>query len=173
MMMLNDEVNVLRQVPLFACIEPARLKKLAFSSQRVHFAAGETLFRQGDPGDYAYIIVKGTTEVLTEHDSQTIRIAVVPAGNLVGEIALLCGGTRRATVRASEATDVLAIESKNFLRLLSDDSIACTKMMRMLAERLAETTADLIAARAELNADVLHYPNGLEPAQCDGSSGAV
>ncbi len=173
MMMLNDEVNVLRQVPLFSCIVVARLKKLAFSSQRVHFEKGEALFRQGDDADQAYIIISGNADVLTDSPTGPIHIAVIPAGNVVGEIALLCGGSRRATVRAAEPLDVLAIDNKYFMRLISEDSTACAGMMRVLAERLAETTADLIAARAELNADTVHHPDGLAPAQCDGRSGGL
>ncbi|WP_374634899.1 cyclic nucleotide-binding domain-containing protein [Paracoccus sp. (in: a-proteobacteria)] len=173
MMMLNDEVNVLRQVPMFSCIDAAKLKKLAFSSHRMRFETGEMLFRQGDDADHAYILITGHAEVLTDGPTGPILIAVIPAGNIVGEIALLCGGSRRATVRAAEPLEVLVIENKCFMRMLSEDSTACTKILRMVAERLAETTADLIAARAELNADVVHYPNGLDAAQCDGGSGAL
>lgn len=171
MMILNDEVNVLRQVSMFSGIDPAKLKKLAFSSHRVHFEAGETLFHQGDDADHAYIIISGHAVVLTEGPSGAIPIAEIPAGNIVGEIALLCGGSRRATVRAAAPLDVLVIENKCFMRMLSEDGATCTKILRVLAERLAETTADLIAARAELNADTVHHPHGLEPAQCDGRGG--
>ena len=173
MMMLNDEVNVLRQVPLFSCIDAARLKKLAFSSQRVHFEKGEALFRQGDDADQAYIIISGNASVMTDGADGPTRIAEIPAGNIVGEIALLCGGSRRATVQALDSMDVLAIDSKCFMRMLSEDSTACANIMRVLAERLADTTADLIAARAELCNDVVHYPNGLAPARCDGRSGGL
>ena len=173
MLMLNDEVNVLRQVPMFSCIEGAKLKKLAFSSHRVHFDTGETLFHQGDDADHAYIIITGHADVLTDGPTGPILIAEIPAGNIVGEIALLCGGSRRATVRAASPLEVLVIESKCFMRMLSEDGVACTKILRVLAERLAETTADLIAARAELNGDTVHHPGGLEPAQCDGRSGAL
>lgn len=168
MLMLNDEVNMLRQVPMFSCIEPGKLKKLAFSSHRMHFDTGETLFRQDDDADHAYIIITGHAEVLTDGPKGPILIAEIPAGNIVGEIALLCGGSRRATVRAAEPLDVLVIENKCFMRMLAEDGMACTKVLRVVAERLAETTADLIAARAALNADEVHYPSGLEPAQCDG-----
>ena len=173
MLMLNDEVNVLRQVPMFSCIDAAKLKKLAFSSHRVRFETGETLFRQGDDADHAYIIITGHADVLTDGPSGPILIAQIPAGNIVGEIALLCGGSRRATVRAAEPLEVLVIENKCFMRMLAEDGVACTKILRVLAERLAETTADLIAARAELNGDTVHYPEGLEPAQCDGRSGGL
>ena len=104
MMMLNDEVNILRQVPLFASIDPSRLKKLAFSSHRQHFVAGEELFHQGDDADHAYIIISGNASVMTDGADGPTRIAEIPAGNIVGEIALLCGGSRRATVRTGSSS---------------------------------------------------------------------
>lgn len=173
MLMLNDEVNILRQVPLFSSIDPCRLKKLAFSSHRQHFVAGEELFHQGDDADHAYIIITGNASVLTDGPNGPTRIAEIPAGNIVGEIALLCGGSRRATVQALDAMDVLAIDNKCFMRMLSEDSTACANIMRVLAERLADTTADLIAARAELANDTVLYPNGLAPAKCDGQVGGL
>lgn len=153
-MALNDEVNVLRQVPLFSCLDPLRLKKLAFASQRMHYDAGEALFRQGDEADNAYIIISGHAEILADSAvpgaTEEIRIAEIRPGNIVGEVALLYGGNRTATVRALAPLDVLAIEPSDFLSLLSDDRVACIKMMRVLAQRLAATTADLITARAAL-----------------------
>ena len=55
-MSLNEEVEVLRSVPLFAKIEPSKLKLLAFTSERLTFLPGGELFHQGDPGEAAYII---------------------------------------------------------------------------------------------------------------------
>ena len=111
--------------------------------------------------------------MLTDGPNGPTRIAEIPAGNIVGEIALLCGGSRRATVQALDAMDVLAIDNKCFMRMLSEDSTACANIMRVLAERLADTTADLIAARAELANDTVLYPNGLAPAKCDGQVGGL
>ncbi|SMO65953.1 cyclic nucleotide-binding domain-containing protein [Paracoccus laeviglucosivorans] len=149
-MALNEEVNVLRQVPLFSCLEPLRLKKLAFASQRMHYDPTEVLFQQGDDADKAYILISGRAEILADGASGDIRIAELPPGSIVGEVALLCGGLRTATVRALEPLDVLAIEPQDFLAVLSEDRGACVRMMRVLAQRLAVTTSDLIAARAEL-----------------------
>jgi len=62
-MTLQQEVQLLRQVPLFAKIDPARLKLLAFTSDRLVFAKDDVLFRQGEPGDAAYLILSGAAEV--------------------------------------------------------------------------------------------------------------
>lgn len=146
-MALCDEVKLLERVPLLSCLDAVRLKKLAFSSQRVHFDPGDILFRQGDEADCAYILVHGTAEVLGHGPSGDVCIDRIPQGNLVGEVALLCGGPRPATVRAATPIDALLIEPRAFLRLLSEDSGACVSMMRQLARRLAATTLELIAAR--------------------------
>ena len=58
-MTLQQDVEVLRRIPLFAKIEPAKLKLLAFTSEHLEFAPGEPLCRQGEPGDSAYIVLDG------------------------------------------------------------------------------------------------------------------
>ena len=65
---LQDEVDVLRRIPLFANIDPARLKLLAFTSDRMAFAAGQELFHEGDAGDAAYVIIDGAVDVLKDTD---------------------------------------------------------------------------------------------------------
>src|SRR5258706_10398056 len=58
-MSLNEEVEMLRRIQLFAKVEPAKLKLLAFTSERAVFQAEEVLFHQGDAADAPYIIVAG------------------------------------------------------------------------------------------------------------------
>src|SRR5260221_6238374 len=62
-MSLNEEVEMLRRIQLFAKVEPAKLKLLAFTSERAVFQAEEVLFHQGDAADAAYIIVAGEVAV--------------------------------------------------------------------------------------------------------------
>ena len=54
---LSDEVDLLRRIPLFAQIDPSKLKLLAFTSERVAFEDGQALFKQGDEGDAAYVVM--------------------------------------------------------------------------------------------------------------------
>ncbi|MGO6900144.1 cyclic nucleotide-binding protein, partial [Rhizobium ruizarguesonis] len=58
-MLLRDEVEMLRRVPIFSRIAPAKLKLLAFTSDRMTYKAGQNLFLQGDVGDAAYVILSG------------------------------------------------------------------------------------------------------------------
>ena len=65
-MSLNEDVERLRKIPLFAKIEPSKLKLLAFTAQRLTFNANESLFHQGDIGDAAYIIIDGSADVVVD-----------------------------------------------------------------------------------------------------------
>ena len=74
-MLLKDEVGMLRQVPLFSGVAPAKLKLLAFTSDRVTYAPGQTLFKQGDDGDAAYVVLSGSADVLVDSASGQIKVA--------------------------------------------------------------------------------------------------
>src|SRR5262245_12639505 len=100
-MLLKDEVELLRRVPLFSGIEPAKLKLLAFTSDRLSFEPGQVLFEQGDPGDAAYVVLSGTADVLVRRETNTIKVANLAPNSIVGEIAILCDIPRTATVQAA------------------------------------------------------------------------
>ena len=70
-MSLKQEFELLRRVPIFAEIEPAKLKLLAFMSERVGFDPGKRLMQQGDPADAAYLIIDGHAEVILEDTCRT------------------------------------------------------------------------------------------------------
>ncbi|RYE54500.1 MAG: cyclic nucleotide-binding domain-containing protein [Rhizobiaceae bacterium] len=148
--MLKDEVQTLRQIPLFAGVAPAKLKLLAFASDRVSYRTGETLFRQGDPGDAAYVILEGRADILAEADTGQIRIAVLEDNAIVGEIAILCDVSRTATVRAAGPLEALRIRKDDFLKLLADYPDMMFEILRSLAQRLARTTSELTDARAQI-----------------------
>lgn len=144
---LNDEVKVLRQVPMFAGIAPAKLKLLAYTSDRLSYRCGEALFRQGEDGDAAFVILNGTADVLVETDRGEVKVAELAENAVVGEIAILCDIARTATVRAATPVEVLRISKENFLKLLSDFPEMTIEIVRVLASRLAHTTSELTAER--------------------------
>jgi len=150
-MILKDEVELLRRVPLFAGVEPSKLKLLAFTSDRMSFEAGQTLFEQGDPGDAAYVVLNGSAEVLVNRAGSQIKVADLEQNAIVGEIAILCDVPRTATVRAHERLETLKISKDQFLRLLAEFPDMAIEIMRVLADRLGRTTAELSEARAQLS----------------------
>jgi CRP-like cAMP-binding protein len=150
-MLLNDEVGMLRRVPLFSGIEPTKLKLLAFTSDRVSYSAGQILFRQGDEGDAAYVILSGTAEVLVESENGQIKVAELEPNSIVGEIAILCNVSRTATVRAAAPLEALRIRKEHFLKLLTEFPEMTIEILRVLAERLSHTTTELADARSGRN----------------------
>lgn len=149
-MLLKDEVDLLRRVPLFAEMEPAKLKLLAFTSTRMAFQPGQALFRQGDAGDAAYLIMSGEAEVVAETPSGEVPLAKIGQNAVVGEIAILCDVPRTATVRAATRLETLKIEKEHFLRLIREFPDLGINVMRELGNRLTKTSAELSQARSEL-----------------------
>lgn len=146
-MLLNDEVKMLKHVPLFAGVSPAKLKLLAFTSERVAFRAGETLFLEGNPGDAAFVILSGSADILVKGTDGDIKVAEVGQNAIVGEIAILCDVARTATVKALTDVETLRISKENFFKLLTDFPEVTIEMVRVLADRLSRTTAELTEAR--------------------------
>jgi CRP/FNR family cyclic AMP-dependent transcriptional regulator len=147
-MTIDEEVELLRKIPLFSKVDPAKLKLLAFASERAVFAPGETLFHQGDLGDAAYIIIGGEAEVLINGPGGPIAVATVGKNDFVGEIAILCDVPRTASVRAVSALTTLRITKDLFLRMLMDFPAIGIEVMRVLAQRLEHTTERLRDALA-------------------------
>ena len=148
-MLLKDEVGMLRQVPLFSGVAPAKLKLLAFTSDRETYAPGQLLFRQGDVGDAAYVVLSGKAEVMVDSPAGQIKVAEVDPNSIVGEIAILCNVSRTATVRATTAVEALRIRKDHFLRLLGEYPEMTVEIMRVLADRLSHTTAELTEERSK------------------------
>lgn len=148
-MSLLEEVEMLRRVPLFADIEPAKLKLIAFTSERVTFDPEQYVFHQGDMGDAAYIIMEGDADVLIDGPGGARVVAKVGRNEFVGEIAILCDVPRTASIRASTRVVTLRISKDLFFRLLTDFPKMSLTIMRVIAKRLENTTAQLRRVLAE------------------------
>lgn len=147
MSLLSTEVDLLRRVPLFAGIEPSKLKLLAYTSDVVTYRPGQILFRKGDAGDAAYVIIAGDAEVSIPADSGEIPIAQLHDGDFLGEIAILCDTPRTATITARSELKALRIRKEPFIQLLHQFPDMAIQMTRILAERLTRTTAELVDAQ--------------------------
>lgn len=151
-MSIQDEVSVMRRIPLFAHIDTQKLKLLAFTSERLMFEPGQFLFQQGDEGDAAYVIIDGQADVLIDDPKGPIAVARMERNALVGEIAILCDVPRTATIRATTQLDTLRITKARFLELLAEYPELSVEIMKTLAQRLARTTNELSDARSRLRA---------------------
>ncbi|NBB71489.1 MAG: cyclic nucleotide-binding domain-containing protein [Alphaproteobacteria bacterium] len=150
-MSLDDDAQVLKNIPLFSKVEPTKLKLLAFTSERLNFLAGDALFAEGDTADAAFIILDGEAAVEVRSDGGFVEVARVGRNDIVGEIAILCDIPRTATVRARSDLVALRVSKDGFFHLVTQFPQVGIEIMAELAARLHHTTQALTAARAQLD----------------------
>jgi CRP-like cAMP-binding protein len=150
-MSLTKDAEVLRNIPLFAKIEPAKLKLLAFTSERLEYRSGDELFHQGDFGDSAFIILDGEVDILVDTTRGPVNVATLGKNQIIGEIALLCDVPRTATVVAHSDLETLRVSKDGFFHLVSHFPQVGIEVMSELASKLNRTTQALTDARARLD----------------------
>jgi CRP/FNR family transcriptional regulator, cyclic AMP receptor protein len=150
-MSLKQEFELLRRVPIFAEIEPAKLKLLAFMSERVGFDPGKRLMQQGEPADAAYLIIEGHAEVIAETPAGPVILATVGPNEIVGEMGILCNAPRNATICAKDRLIALRISKEPFMRMVREFPNIAVSIMQELAHRLDSTNNQLRTARAEVS----------------------
>ena len=149
-MSILSEVDRLRRIPLFAQIDTSKLKLLAFTSERLAFEKGAVLFKQGDRGDSAFLILEGSVDVVVESANGPVTVAHLGQNAFVGEMSLLCDTPRTAAVVATAPLDTLKIKKELFFQLLRDMPQMTLEILRELAERLNNTNKELSTAYAKL-----------------------
>ncbi|MFC0216165.1 ATP-binding cassette domain-containing protein [Paenibacillus chartarius] len=109
--------------------------------QRLNYAPGEVIVRAGEEGDKAYIITKGKVNVyMPRPPGEDVHVATLEAGQYFGEIALMRGGPRTATVRASEhgAVELMALGKEAFGAVIGSSSLTRQEMDQVIRQRLEE-----------------------------------
>ncbi len=130
---LDTEVGVLRRVPLFAMLSAPVLEDLARALTRVEAPAGETVAREGRPGDEYFVVVAGELGV----SIGATHVRTLGPGDGFGEIALLHEGVRTATVAATSAVTLYALERAAFLEAVTGSRQTHRAARELVAERLA------------------------------------
>jgi CRP-like cAMP-binding protein len=132
-MSLIKDMEILSNIPLFAKVNPARLKLLAFTSERLEYLSGDELFHQDDYGDAAYVILQGEAEILVDTPRRAIKIATLGKNEIIGEIAILCDVPRTATVVAHSDLDTLRVSKEGFFHLVTEFPQVGVEVMSALA----------------------------------------
>jgi MFS family permease len=128
----TDEVQLLRDVPIFGPLPAPELERLAKALEPARVDAGSTVFRQGDEGDLFYVIRGGSAEV--EADSRRVR--VLGPGDSFGEIALIRDVPRTATIRAITDLDLLTLDRAVFVATLTHHPESAAAAGSIVAARL-------------------------------------
>jgi CRP-like cAMP-binding protein len=128
---------LLRRVPLFARLEDAQLDALAAATTTRRLAAREELCHKGDAAGQVYVVASGRLKVLsTSQDGDEVVLNLLGAGEVIGELPLLLGGQRTATVVALEPSEMVVLERREFLRFLRERPEAASELLTTLAERV-------------------------------------
>ncbi len=152
-MAMLKEAQQLKQVPLLSGLDARQLKLLAFTCEVFEYADRDYLFYQDETSDCAYVILGGEVEILSgERGSNEVLLATLGANNLVGEMAVLSGANRTASVRARGAVSALRIPNERFLELISGHPQVALDVLRTLSAKLADTSRHAAELQHQLDA---------------------
>jgi predicted acylesterase/phospholipase RssA/CRP-like cAMP-binding protein len=130
--------ELLRGVPVLAELDESLLRGISAEVGLVSVAAGDWLFRAGDHARTAYVIASGRLEVVVEDPEEAV-IGVLRRGSVIGELALLRGGRRAASIRAQRDSTLIALDRDQFEALMSGSPAFALALTRALAEQVAST----------------------------------
>jgi MFS family permease len=128
----DHRLALLRANSIFAPLPGSTLEHLATALDAVGFAAAQTIFRQGDPGDRFYLVDRGEVEVSVDGGAPV----VLGPGDYFGEIALLRGVPRTATVTARTAVDLLALDREEFIAAVTGHAPSAEAADAVIGARL-------------------------------------
>lgn len=141
----------LEAVGLLGSLGPEQLRRLAEENADRVYAAGEQVVRQGDPGGSMFVIISGSAEVTAAAEGAApVRIARLEAGDYFGEMSLMTGSPRVATVTTLMETRLLEVGSQSFKRILAARPGLVEELGSALRMRLAERSQALAGAERSL-----------------------
>ena len=133
----------LRSIPFFRNLPAGALEAVAGRLQAEHHTRGEVVFRQGEPGETMYLVGSGQVEVLAGADQAPL--AALGPGSFVGELALLLGEPRSATLLVVADTWLWALHRSDLDALLTEHPVIGIELSRELGRRLVATNRQLVA----------------------------
>jgi len=140
--------EVFTRSPLLANLPPDALARLAGAARRRTYRRGEVIFHQGDPGDSLHFLIEGRVKVVLDAETgEEAVIAILGPGDCFGELALIDGEPRSATVETLESVQTVSLARADFMRFIRDNPQAAERMMVTLAgmvRKADESMADLV-----------------------------
>lgn len=141
--MANEHVSALKEMTLCRALSAAEMESVAAIAETRRVAAGDNLFREGDPGDGLFLVIAGEVNVIKRGPSGEHSLARLGAGGVLGEMSLVTAEARSATGRALVDTRALFLPAARFRSLLDANSSAAYKMVAAIAEVLARRLATM------------------------------
>jgi small-conductance mechanosensitive channel/CRP-like cAMP-binding protein len=142
---------ILRGEPLFQCLSAAQIHSLVEQSDLDHFGRGERVIEEGTDGDSMFILLRGAAQVSVSKNGNVIPVATLSSGDCFGEMSLLTGEKRSATVQAEADCYVMEIGKDVMAQIIRDSPDCLRQLSEILAQRRLETEG--IVKGAALPAD--------------------
>jgi small-conductance mechanosensitive channel/CRP-like cAMP-binding protein len=136
---LDEARNILRSEPLFQCLSDAQIENLVKQSALNHFGRGERVIEEGAEGDSMFVLLSGSAQVSISKNGSAIPVATLNSGDCFGEMSLLTGERRSATVRAERDCYVMEIDKEVMGEVIREAPECLRQLSEILAARKMET----------------------------------
>jgi CRP-like cAMP-binding protein len=138
-------VHELARVPLFERLSPAELDKLEALTTRKKFPSGTAIFFQDDPSDSVYVVLSGSAKVFrTAEDGRDRILMILRPGDAFGDLAMIEGLPRSATVQTLEETQMLSLTRRDFEGFARDYPEVLWKLLQSMCERVRRINEDVL-----------------------------
>jgi CRP/FNR family cyclic AMP-dependent transcriptional regulator len=136
-----DKFEILRAHPIFGKLGPQVIERLTSYAHIKTVAAGATVFQRGDAGDCLFAVCAGTIRISNRStDGRDAVFNLINAGGIFGEIALLDGRERTADAQAVTDCDLMVINRRDFIPLVSGEPELALKLIEVLCDRIRHTS---------------------------------
>lgn len=138
--------DLLRNISIFSDLSDGELESIAGEMKRAEHGKGDTIFREGDPGEELFVVIQGSVSIFViDPEGKEVALSEIGVGNFFGEMSIVEQAPRSATCRVLEDSVFLVLHADNFIRLIRSMPQAAVKILnRMLgitAGRLSNTGA--------------------------------
>ena len=158
--------NLLARIPFFTDLPEDELDLIMAQLEVVNLRSGEILFREGDAGEHMYIVVSGDLEILMAPDTDNeLILNRVPQGEYIGEMSLVTGAPRTASVRAHGDVVLLSMSRAQLMDLLQSHPHLASTMVHVLSHRLDNTNVSTFRDLTEKNRQLQQAFDELKAAQ--------
>ena len=140
-------ITFLLETPMFEKLDPSEIMEIIHIVEIEQYQAGDTIFSEGDAGDAWFVLYRGAVEVLKHGATGEKKITDLGPQACFGEISILDGSPRSASIHATEDSVVFRVPRDAFAELVESDHLVAYKLLQhmavLLAERQRETTLRL------------------------------
>ena len=143
-----EAVSILRGEPLFECLSEEQLSQMVNKARLKLFGRGEPVIEEGAAGESMFVMLRGAANVFVSKNGSKIQVATLRAGDCFGEMSLLTGEPRSATVRADGDCYVMEIGKPVMGKVLSEAPSCMEQLSQLLAQRRMETEGILKEAKS-------------------------